>query len=58
MNALNEVVKKLRNTGIIGLEDFKSLNLHELQVLSEEIQFWCVYCNGELEKLGQKELKH
>lgn len=58
MGTLLETVQKLRETGAIELEDFKSLKVDELEVLSEEIQYWCLYGNGKPEKLGKKHKEH
>ena len=58
MGTLLETVQKLRETGAIELEDFKSLKIDELEVLSEEIQYWCLYGNGKPEKLGKKHKEH
>lgn len=58
MGTLLETVQKLRETGAIELEDFKSLKIDELEVLSEEIQYWCLYGNGKPEKLGKKHKDH
>ena len=54
MSNLKETVEKLRETGAIDLNDFKSLKINELEILSEEIQYWCLYGNGKPEKLGKK----
>ena len=54
MGTLQETVQKLRETGAIELKDFKSLKIDELEVLSEEIQYWCLYGNGKPDKLGKK----
>jgi len=53
MGALQDTFKKLRDTGSIELMDFKSLKIDELETLSEEIQYWCLYGNGKPEKLGK-----
>ena len=58
MGALQETVEKLRKTGTIDLADFKSLRIDELEMLSEEIQYWCLYGNGKPEKLGKKHKDH
>jgi len=58
MVALQETVEKLKETGVIGLEDFRSLKMKELEVLTEEIKVWCLYGNGKSEKLGKKHKKH
>jgi hypothetical protein len=58
MSALKEAVKKLRETGTIGLMDLKSLKMDELETLSEDIKHWCLYGNGKPEKLGKKHIEH
>jgi hypothetical protein len=58
MDALQETVEKLKETGVIGLEDFRSLKMKELEALTEEIKEWCLYGNGKPEKLGKKHKKH
>ena len=54
MGTLQETVEKLKQSGTIGLEDFRSLKMRELEVLTEEIKEWCLYGNGRPEKLGKK----
>jgi len=58
MGALRETVEKLREGGTIDLTDLKSLRVDELEILSEEIQYWCLYGNGKPEKLGKKHKGH
>jgi len=58
MNALKETVEKLKETGSIGLEDFRSLKMKDVEVLTEEIKQWCLYGNGKPEKLGKKHKDH
>ena len=58
MGTLQETVEKLKQTGTIGLEDFKSLKMRELEVLTEEIKEWCLYGNGKPEKLGKRHKEH
>ena len=58
MDALQETVEKLRQTGTIGLEDLRSLKMGELEVLTEEIKEWCLYGNGKPEKLGKRHKEH
>ena len=58
MKALQEALEKLRETGSIGLEDFRNLKMKELEVLTEEIKQWCLYGNGNPEKLGKKHKEH
>jgi len=58
MGALRETVEKLREGGTIDLTDLNSLRVDELEILSEEIQYWCLYGNGKPEKLGKKHKGH
>ena len=58
MGTLQETVEKLKESGTIGLEDFRSLKMRELEVLTEEIKEWCLYGNGRPEKLGMKHKEH
>jgi len=58
MKALQETLEKLRQTGSIGLEDFKSLKMKDVEHLTEEIKQWCLYGNGKPEKLGKKHKEH
>ena len=53
MSELKKTVVKLRETGSIDLKDFQSLKVDELEALSEQIQYWCLYGNGNPEKLGE-----
>lgn len=54
MGALKEAIEKLRDTGTIGLMEFKALKIDDLETLAEEIKYWCLYGNGKPEKLGKK----
>ena len=58
MGTLQETVEKLKQSGTIGLEDFRSLKMRELEVLTEEIKEWCLYGNGKAEKLGKRHKEH
>ena len=58
MSDLKQTVEKLRKTGTIGLEDFRSLKMKELEVLAEEIKQWCLYGDGKPEELGKKHREH
>jgi hypothetical protein len=58
MKALQEALEKLRQTGSIGLEDFKDLKMKDVEHLTEEIKRWCLYGNGKPEKLGKKHKEH
>ena len=54
MSRLKEAIEKLRQTGSIGLEDFRNLKMKDVEHLTEEIKQWCLYGNGKPEKLGKK----
>jgi hypothetical protein len=58
MGALNDALKKSRETGAIGLMDLKFLKMDGLETLSEDIKHWCLYGNGKPEKLGKKHMEH
>jgi hypothetical protein len=58
MKALQEALEKLRQTGSIGLEDFRKLKMKDVEHLTEEIKQWCLYGNGKAEKLGKKHKEH
>lgn len=58
MSTLKATVEKLKKTGALDLSDFKSLKLDELDKLTEEIEYWCLYANGKPEKLGLKHKEH
>jgi hypothetical protein len=54
MSELKKAISQLRETGVISLLDFKALKFMDLEKLSEEIKYWCLYCNGKPEKFGKK----
>jgi hypothetical protein len=58
MSNLKETIEKLKDSGSIGLIDLKSLKMSDLDKLSEEIKYWCLYGNGKPEKLGHKYQEH
>ncbi|MBU3550573.1 hypothetical protein [Polynucleobacter sp. MWH-Berg-3C6] len=58
MKALQEALEKLQKTGTVSLSDLKVLELKDLEALSEEIKYWCLYGNGKPEKLGRKHKGH
>jgi hypothetical protein len=57
MYTYEEAVKQLRETGSISLINFKELPYEDLEELLEEIKKWCVYANGNKEKLEKKSKK-
>lgn len=58
MSALEEALNKIKQTGSIGLLDLKALKLKDLEKLEGEINYWCLYGNGNLEKLGKRYKEH
>jgi hypothetical protein len=58
MSALKEAIEKLRETGSIGLKDFKNLKMKDVEHFTEEIKRWCLYGNGKFEKLGKEHQEH
>jgi len=58
MSGLKEAIEKLRQTGSIGLEDFRKLKMKDVEHLTEEIKQWRLYGNGKPEKLGKKHKEH
>jgi hypothetical protein len=58
MKKLQEALEKLRQTGSIGLEDFRNLKMKDVEHLTEEIKQWCLYGNGKAEKLGKEYKEH
>ena len=57
MHTYEEAVKQLQESGSISLMDFKALPYDDLEELLEEIKKWCVYANGNKEKLEKKSKK-
>ena len=53
MDPLYQTIEKLRTTQSVDLTDFKSLSVAQLELLAEEIQYWCLYGNQKPEKLGK-----
>lgn len=52
-----DAVKQLQETGSISLMNFKELPYDDLEELLEEIKKWCVYANGNKDKLEKKSKK-
>jgi hypothetical protein len=57
MYTYEDAVKQLQETGSIGLINFKELPYEDLEELLEEIKKWCVYANGNKDKLERKSKK-
>ena len=57
MYTYEEAVKQLQETGSISLMNFKELPYDDLEELLEEIKKWCVYANGNKDKLEKKSKK-
>ena len=54
MSLYNDILKKLRKTGMLDLMEYRKLSRKELDSLGDEIRYWCTYGNGKLEKLGKE----
>jgi hypothetical protein len=52
-----DAVKKIQETGGIQLTDLRSLKYDDLYELVEEIKKWCVYSNGNVDKLKKTKSK-
>lgn len=53
MSLYNDILKKLRNTGLLDLMEYRQLSRKEIDELGDDIRYWCTYENGKLEKIGQ-----
>jgi hypothetical protein len=58
MYALEQTLIKLKHAGSLDLKDLKALKAKDLEALTEEIKYWCLYGNGKPEKLGKQQRKH
>ena len=58
MYSYEDAVKQLQETGSISLINFKELSYDDLEELLEEIKKWCVYANGNKDKLEKKSKKN
>ena len=58
MYRYEDAVKQLQDSGTISLMNFKELPYEDLEELLEEIKKWCVYANGNKEKLEKKYADH
>ena len=52
-----DAVKKIQETGGIYLSDLRTLKYEDLYELVEEIKKWCVYSNGNIDKLKKSKAK-
>jgi len=57
MSLYNDILKKLRKTGMLDLMEYRELSRKELEQMSDDIRYWCTYGNGKLEKLAKKRKK-
>lgn len=53
MSLYNDILKKLRDTGILDLMEYRQLSRKEIDELGDDIRYWCTYENGNLRKLGK-----
>lgn len=54
MSLYNEILKRLRKTGMLDLMEYRELSRKDIEQLGDEIRYWCTYGNGKLEKLGKE----
>jgi len=54
MSLYNEILKKLRKTGMLDLMEYRELSRKEIDELGDSIRYWCTYENGKLEKIGKE----
>jgi len=57
MLTYEEAILKIQVSGQIQLKDLKKLNYDDLYELVEEIKKWCVYANGNVNKLNKIKTK-
>ena len=50
-NTYEGAIQDLQKIGYLSLSDIQELSLFDLNCLCEEIKFWRVYGNNDLEKL-------
>ncbi|WP_353201646.1 hypothetical protein [Polynucleobacter sp.] len=58
MDALEQILIKLKHAESIDLKALKALKAKDLEALTEEIKYWCLYGNGKPEKLGKQHRKY
>lgn len=54
MSLYNDILKKLRKTGMLDLMEYRKLSRGEIDQLGDDIRYWCTYGNGKLEKIGKE----
>ena len=54
MSLYDEVLKKLRKTGMLNLMEYRELSRDEIDELGDDIRYWCTYSDGKLEKIGKE----
>lgn len=57
MSLYNEILKKLRKTGLLDLMEYRELSIKEIDQLGDDIRYWCTYGDGKLNKLGKQKDK-
>ena len=54
MSLYNDILKKLRKTGMLDLTEYRKLSRKEIDSLGDDIRYWCTYSDGKLEKIGKE----
>lgn len=57
MSLLDDIFVNLIETGKLDLMECRELSCKEIDVLIDDLRFWCIYGGGNLEKL-RKEKKN
>jgi len=58
LDDLEQTLIKLKHAGSLGFKALKALKAKDLEALTEEIKYWCLYGNGKPEKLGKQHRKY
>lgn len=54
MSLYNDILKNLKKNGILDLMEYRKLSRNEIEDLGDQIRYWCMYGNGNLEELGKE----
>ena len=54
MGLYNDILKKLRKTGMLDLMEYRKLSRSEIDELGDDIRYWCTYENGNLDRIGKE----
>ena len=57
MSLYDNVLNNLLETGKLDLMECRELSCKEIDMITDEIRFWCTYGSGKLENLGKEKNK-